>query len=134
MEEKNKKTLIFSYMIAYTFIYNFMYIENLYFIEAFGMAISIFINLIAAKIFVEKQKYYLVRSFLLVLISMFCYQGMLTTFFVFSLFLMLIKEQSVKEFFKNIGIMLIILFVVCFINFIFIITCPESLLYIAFFI
>lgn len=45
----------------------------------------------------------------MVLISIFCYQGTITTFLAFSLLLLLLKNIKIKDFFINIGIVLCII-------------------------
>lgn len=114
------KLEIFSYIVAYTFVYNFMYIENLYFLECFVMALGILLNIIAAKIFVNKNKFFLIKTFLLVLISIFCYQGTISSFIAFIILLEALKTQDLKTFIKNIIIGTCIVGIACILNFAFV--------------
>jgi len=120
IKTKDVKTEIFSYLIAYTFIYNFMYIENLYFLESFVMALSILINLIAAKIFAEKRQRYILKTIIYILISVFCYQGTISSFLAFVILFEALKKQSLKNIVKNTVLAIIILGVSSICNLIFI--------------
>jgi len=66
--------------ISYFTIFNFMYLENLYFVEAIVMAISLLLYIISADILVERKKYYLIKSILLTILAIFMYQGMVRIF------------------------------------------------------
>lgn len=120
MQNKKLGTYIVSYIIAYSLIYNFMYIENLYFLECFVMAITILLNLIAAKIYFEEKKHYLIKTLPLLLISIFCYQGTISTFIVFLSMFLLINKCNIKKCLKKLLIAIIMTAAVCIINLIFI--------------
>lgn len=120
IEIKNVKTEIFSYIVAYTFIYNFMYIENLYFLECFVMSIGILLNIIAAKIFAKKGQLYLAKTALFALLSIFCYQGTISSFIAFLILLEALKKQPLKSFIKNVALGIIITGVACICNFAFV--------------
>lgn len=120
MKNINIKTEIFSYMLAYTFIYNFLYIENLYFLECFVMSVGILLNLVAAKIFANKGKTYIFKTSLLVVLSAFCYQGTISCFIAFVILLEALKKQPLKNLVKNIIFALIITGTACIFNFAFV--------------
>lgn len=81
-------------------IFNFMFIENMQFAECFVMATSILCYLLAADILVRNDKYWIVKSFILVLIGIFSYQGTLG-FFIVMVFVISIAEDD-KKILKNI--------------------------------
>ena len=120
MKKQDAKSIILSYIIAFSFIYNFTYIENLYFLECFVMAISILLNLIAAKIYLQKGHFYMFKTTALLILSIFCYQGNISSFVVFSILLEALKYQNVKDFIKNIALALIPIGIACICNFAFI--------------
>ena len=127
LENKNVKNEIFSYIIAYTFIYNFMYIENLYFFECLVMAISILLNLIAAKIFADKGSKYLPKVLLITLVSMFCYQGTISSFIAFVILFESLNRLPLKNFLKNITISLFVVGIVSVFNLVFVKTMSNVL-------
>lgn len=81
-------------------IFNFMFIENMQFAECFVMSVSILCYLLAANILVKRDKCWIIKSFILVLIGMFSYQGTLG-FFIVMIFIISIAEND-KKTLKNI--------------------------------
>ena len=120
IENKNILAHVVSYILSYTLIYNFMYIENLYFFESLVMAISILLSIIAAKLFVAKEKNYLIKTIFIELICVFLYQGTITSFFAFTVFFSSLKELKTKKFLENNIVALIIIGIVSVCNLIFI--------------
>lgn len=120
ISSKTIKAEVFSYIIGFCLIYNFMYIENLYFLECFVMAISILISLIASRIFVERKQYYLPKTFLLLLMGIFCYQGTVSSFFIFTILFILIGKYDMKESLKKLLLAIAILGIVCIANLLFV--------------
>lgn len=88
-------------LICYVTIFNFMYLENLYFAECFVMSVSILVNIIAANILVEKNKKYILKSYLLVILGILFYQGTLSVFITMITLFSLIKTD-IKTACKNI--------------------------------
>lgn len=78
-------------------IFNFMFIENMQFAECFVMTASILCYLLAADILVKRDKYWIIKSFILVLIGIFSYQGTLG-FFIVMIFIISIAENDKKVF------------------------------------
>lgn len=61
--------------ISYVTIFNFMYIENLYFVESIIMAISILLIVLASDKLIRQGKKGFLLSIILIILSVFCYQG-----------------------------------------------------------
>ena len=99
-EKLSSKILL--YVAAYYTIFNVMYIENLYYIEASFMALSILLYILAAKALVNKRKMYLIKSFILLTLGIMSYQGTISIFFLTIVMLAICKEQSLKEIIKAI--------------------------------
>lgn len=109
IKDKSSKKEIFTWLISYTIIYNFMYIENLYFLESFVMALSILLIILAVKIFTKKKEKYILKTALLVTLSVFCYQGTIMTFLALVALFECLKNNKLKEIIKNICLCIIIL-------------------------
>lgn len=89
-------------LISYLIIFNFAFLENMQFAECAVMAISILLDIIAAKAIVEKEKNYVIKSCLLMLISVFCYQGTVNWFITITFFFSIIKGENLKDIIKNV--------------------------------
>ncbi|MDD3303354.1 MAG: glucosyltransferase domain-containing protein [Clostridia bacterium] len=102
-QTENKWKKIIALIISYCTIFNFMYLENLYFVESFVMALSILLFIIAADLLVRKGKYNFIKSMVLVIIGVMCYQGTIGIFFATTLLFSLInnKEKGVKNIIKD---------------------------------
>ena len=91
-------------LISYCTIFNFMYVENLYFVESAVMSFSILFYILAIDQMMKKKKYYFLKALLLAVLATFCYQGTIGLFIVLGLVFSIIKHPSdtkeiVKEFF-----------------------------------
>ncbi len=91
------------FLIASSFftIFNFMYLENMYFQECFVMALSILFYILSAKMIVNKPKHNLLKATLLMLLAIFCYQGTISCFFITTLVFSILKEKKGKAVLKN---------------------------------
>lgn len=81
--------------MAYVTIFNFMYIEDMYFIESFVMSISLLLFILAADILVQKDKNSAIKSLLFVIVGVMFYQGSICMFFTM-VFLISILKNSVN--------------------------------------
>lgn len=90
-------TKVILYIASYYTIFNLLYIENLYYIEAIVMALSVLLYIIAAKTLVEKQKYYLIKTSIFLLLGIMSYQGTISLFFLATLVLSLCREEKYKN-------------------------------------
>ena len=88
-------------IICYVTIFNFMFLENMQFAECFVMSVSILIYIIAANILIERKKNYLIKTYLLIIIGIFFYQGTLSVLVVMTTVLSLITT-NIKTTYKNI--------------------------------
>lgn len=88
-------------IISYTYIFNFMSIDNMQFVESIVMAISIFLYIMASeKLIIEQKK---LQALLLVVTSIFFYQGTINVFISFTFLLALLNHKKIdKEFIKDI--------------------------------
>lgn len=93
-KSKNIWQEILTIIISYVTIFNFMYIEDMYFVECLIMSISILIFIIAANILVQKEKNSIIKSFLLVLIGIMFYQGTICIYFAMTFLLTLLKNKN----------------------------------------
>lgn len=78
---ENKYLRVIVLVIAYFTIFNFMYLENLYFVESIVMAISLLLHIFAADILVSRNKHYIVKTTLLTILAIFMYQGIVRFLF-----------------------------------------------------
>lgn len=111
-EPKNDIQKIIITAISYITIFNFMYLDNLYFVECIVMALSILFFIISADILVEKKEKYLFKSTILVIIAILCYQGSVGMFFAYvTLFSILKNKKDIKRIITDLvisGIMAVI--------------------------
>ncbi len=100
---KNVKQQILVTTISYISIFNFMYLDNLYFLESGIMALSVLLYIISAKILVEKNSKYLLKSILLTIFGVMCYQGTIGLFFTYVfLFSILKNKNDIKQIIKDV--------------------------------
>ncbi len=85
---------IIVWIICSNIIFNFMFVEIMYFTEACILALSILFYLIASKYFI-KEKY--ISSFIFLLMGTFCYQGTIGFFIVCSATFLIIKYKKINK-------------------------------------
>lgn len=99
---ENKYLKGFVLLISYFTIFNFMYIENMYFVECIVMAASLLFHIISADTLVSRKKHYLLKSIVSSILATFMYQGFsgffLTIIFLFTL---LKNEHNIKQIIKD---------------------------------
>ena len=102
-EDKPFKILIMG--ITFSIIFNFCTFETMVFVEASVMAFSILFAIIASCLYAEK-KYF--KSFVVLVISSFCYQTATSLFLLLTLVFIAYKNKdNIKEIFKkSIGVFL----------------------------
>lgn len=97
-EPKNIFQEIIITIISYITIFNFMYLENMYFVECIVMAASILVFLTSADILVEKNNKYIIKSLLLSTLGVMFYQGTVGMFFTLvCLFTILKNKNDIKQ-------------------------------------
>ncbi|MEG2646179.1 MAG: glucosyltransferase domain-containing protein [Clostridia bacterium] len=102
LKEVSVKSKIIAILISYVTIFNFMYIENMYFVESIVMAISILLYLLAANILVKREKNYIIKSSLLVVLGLFCYQGTIGFFLCSVCLISFLAKKNWKKVIGNI--------------------------------
>lgn len=100
-EIKNKPAKIILLTIIYITIWNFTYVENMYFLESSIMALSILFYILSAIKLVERQKYSFVESMLLAIGGIISYQGTIGFLFVMVTLLTFIKNTNTKKKYKQ---------------------------------
>lgn len=93
-EAQNKWIELLIIMICYFTIFNFMYLENFYFLECIVMAFSILMYTIGAKILIEKKSCYFIKSTISVIIGMLAYQGTIGFFLALVFFFSILKNKN----------------------------------------
>lgn len=102
-EAENKCLELLVIVICYFTIFNFMYLENFYFLECIVMALSVLLYTIGSKILVEKKKGYLIKTTISVTIGMLAYQGTIGIFLAFVFFFSILKNRNkVLEILKDV--------------------------------
>ncbi|MCI9038996.1 MAG: hypothetical protein HFJ29_03875 [Clostridia bacterium] len=91
---ENKWLEILVIVLCYVTIFNFMYLEQLYFIECIVMAISLLLYTIGANVLVDRKKGYLWKSTLCTTIGMICYQGTIGFFLALVLLYSILKNKD----------------------------------------
>lgn len=108
----NKYKEIIAVIISYITIFNFMYVENLYFVESFVMSLSILMFILAIKEIIKKDKLYYLKSLILCIIGTVSYQGTIGIFIVFGLLFTLISnKKNKKQIIKDMSMILSILLI-----------------------
>lgn len=98
--EKPKHKFI-AFMLSYTYIFNFLIVDVLKYIDSFIIASSILLFIIAIKkIIIEKKNKI---GFLLTILGVICYQGTIPVFIALAILITLLENKIInKEYFKKI--------------------------------
>lgn len=81
-------------IISYIIIFNFMYIDSFQFMEIPIIALSVLLFIISAKKIIENN---ILKSFILALIAMFCYQGTLSILIVTAFVISIIENKKLNK-------------------------------------
>lgn len=92
-----EKLNILPTVISYVIIFNFMYIDTFQFFEFPIIALSVLLFIISAKIIVEEEKGYMLKSLMLSLIAMFCYQGTINVFIATGFVFSIIENKKINK-------------------------------------
>ena len=98
---KNVWSEVVLIVASYYTIFNFLYIENLHFVECGSMVLSILLFILSAKQIVEKNKMWGIKAFLLLCIALMCYQGTISMFVITLLVFSMCKGNSGKQIAKD---------------------------------
>lgn len=96
---KNKWVEVIVLLIAYCTIFNFMYLENLYFAECAVMALSVLAYMLSAKNIVKRHY---VKAILLAMLGVVSYQGTIGTIAVMALIFTFLENTGKQKFVKYI--------------------------------
>lgn len=112
VKENNIADVIITTLLSFVTIFNFMYLENLYYAEAFVMSISVFLNIYVAKLLVDESKRCKIKALVLEIIAIFMYQGTAGTFIaMYGLFILMKYPNNyktvMKKFLKDIVIFIV---------------------------
>ncbi len=105
-------------IISYCTIYNFMYIDILYFAEACILASGVFLAIFAAYKLVLSPKHKIIKSFFYLLIAVFCYNGIVGVYIVSVILLLLLQNNIFSKNFKYIFISVALIVTTIVLNFI----------------
>lgn len=102
---------LFLIIVCYYTIFNFTYIENMYFVECFVMSLSILFYILSADKIVEKNKNAYLKATIFIILGLISYQGTISAFFMFVILFFMLKKENYKDigrnFIKATGIFLI---------------------------
>ena len=90
------------FLISYCIVFNFMQIELLYYIETASMSMAILLLIFAADIFINKGNKYFLKSSILSILSVICYQAIISLFIALIITLSLIKNKNYKDVIKDV--------------------------------
>ena len=96
---KNKWVEVIVLLIAYCTIFNFMYLENLYFAECAVMALSVLVYMLSAKNVVKRHY---VKAILLAMLGVVSYQGTIGTIIVMAMLFTFLENMEREKYVKYI--------------------------------
>lgn len=97
--ENNSKLInICIILLSFVTIFNYLAIEHIYFLECCILALGILLSVFAAKIIIDKEKYAYVKSIILIIIAVFCYQGSIAIFpMILLTYKLLFEKNNLKD-------------------------------------
>lgn len=99
-KEDNLISEILLIIACYYTIFNFLYIENLYFLESAVMGISILFYILSANSIVIEEN--VKKSIIFMIIGVACYQGTISMFVITLIVFSLLKRENYKDVIKDI--------------------------------
>lgn len=94
IDKKLSKFMLF--LATYVLIYNQFSLEFLLFPESAVMCLGVFTSVLAAIKMVSDEKYKYLKTLGLILISIFCYQGLINIFPIIAILLIILKQEYGK--------------------------------------
>lgn len=91
---KSKYMELFIILIAYFTIFNFMYLENFYYVDAITMVSSILMFILASKVLVDSGKLHVLKTIILLIIGILCYQGTFGIFIAMTTLFSILKNRG----------------------------------------
>lgn len=89
----NKYDEIIITAISFSTVFNFMYIENLYFAEASIMATAVYLSIVAANQLLDSEKYNIIKSLIILIIAIFSYNAVISIYITLVVFLLIIDKN-----------------------------------------
>ncbi len=120
LELKDAKSKVVAFLvtiISYYTIFNFMYIENLGFVECFVMALSILFYLLATKNLITQNKKSYIKATIFLILGVMSYQGTISMYFLSVFVFSILKEENIKNIAKNIVICIVMAIVAVIVNY-----------------
>ena len=114
---KNTKFKCIYFLVSYIFIFNFVQIDIMQFLESFAIVTSVLLYLLSLKntIIVKNKK----KGFIFAILGMLWYQGTVTMYIATAFLICLLENKKInKEFFKKILMPVIIIIISAIISFI----------------
>ena len=90
----NKNNKLITYIILFSTIFNFMYIENLYFVESIVMSLSLVLYTLSVKYFYEDSKIHIIKAILLAVLATLSYNGLECYYISLICFMSLLKNNN----------------------------------------
>ena len=98
---EDTKNKMIAFMLSYTYIFNFLIVDILKFIDSFVIATSILLFIIAIKKVIIEKKNKL--GMLLTILGVICYQGTIPVYIATAILITLLENKKInKEYFKKI--------------------------------
>lgn len=114
---QNLKDEIICLLISYLTIFNFMYIETIYFLETVIISLSILFYILASRCILLHKKNYFLKSLALTILGILCYQGTISFLIAFSCVMLAIKNKKLnKDVLKDFCIIVVITIISVIIN------------------
>lgn len=96
LQNKETKSIfseILVILISFCTIFNFMYIENLYFAETAIMSLAVYLSIIGAQKLIIRDTKNILKSLIYLIIATFCYNGIISVFIATVAFLLILKKE-----------------------------------------
>ena len=91
---KNKTDVFIAFAISFCTIFNFMYIEILYFTEAAVLALAVYLSILSADVLISSKRYGSLKSFFLITMAIFCYNSVYSIYFITVMLLILLEKNN----------------------------------------
>lgn len=79
-KNKNISNQVITLLVSFLIIFNYLMIEHIYFLESSIMSLGILLSVYACKVITNNEKYKYFKSYLILLLAVFCYQGSIAIF------------------------------------------------------
>lgn len=102
-DTNNTKEELLVLILSYLIVFNFMYIEAIYFLEIIVISLSIWLFVLGTKVIIENKRFYIIKALILVSLGVTAYQGTISFFIAFTFMVLIIKNKKIdSKFIKKI--------------------------------